>query len=89
MTPQQTVAGRLGNGQIFYGTFSRTEAAKRALNLLKHGYRAVDGLTVETIGVVDDSLHAAIHTQWRIQESFHEAQKSLGRKKRAAKRFWH
>jgi hypothetical protein len=89
MKTQQTVAGRLSNGQIFYATFSGTDAAKRALNMLKHGYRAVDGLTVETIGVVDDSLHAAIHTQWRIQESYNEAKKSLGRKKRAAKRFWH
>jgi hypothetical protein len=88
MKTKQTVAGRLGNGQIFYATFSSTDDAKRALNMLRHGYRAVDGLTVETIGVVDDSLHAAIHTQWRIQESFHEAQKSLVRKLRAAKRFW-
>lgn len=89
MQPQQTVAGRLSDDQIFYATFRGRDAARRALNTLRHGYRSVDGLIVETIGVVDDALHAAIATQCQIQESYERTKASVVRKKREARRFWH
>lgn len=83
INPQQTVAGRVDNGQVVYLCTRSSTEAKRLYNRIKVGYRSIDGHIVEQRGEVSEALAQSIIQACKLQQEFKRAKASF-----ASKRDW-